>query len=508
MSWPWLPAFLPLSRTACARLARCGLGVLLMGLPCAAATLRGQLPGASQAVPPPEQPSLKPVSALIRLLLDTAATGGTRAADARRGLHAGPEVRALYGAGCAPAWTQPADNLNADATAALALLARAPEFGLPADYLTPGLRALRDSLRPRGSARLFAERPAQLARLDVALSDAVLRFMRDLGRGRLRPYTPSAREKAAGPAGQSAAVLRAALGTPAVLAAMLAGQPISREYRQLQQVLARWLVRPIGFDSAVHQRQFEQAAVNLERWRWEAAPDSAYVLINLPAGELQVVSRELVRHRQRVVVGKPDTPTPTLNSAISYFTLAPKWHVPNSIATQEMLPRLRKDVDYLDRNNLVVYDAQGQERNPYHIRWAEVTAQHFPYSIRQTSCRKNVLGRIVFRFTNAYAVYLHDTPERELFAQSNRAISHGCVRLEQPWQLARYLMSREPRPVLLSGDADWVCPRRPRNVRLQHPLPLRICYATCVAESGHLRFFPDIYHCDEALRQELFGLVP
>jgi murein L,D-transpeptidase YcbB/YkuD len=188
-------------------------------------------------------------------------------------------------------------------------------------------------------------------------------------------------------------------------------------------------------------------------------PDSAYVLINLPAFELQVVSRELVRHRQRVVVGKPEKPT--LSSTISHFTLAPEWHVPTSIATQEMLPRLKKDVDYLDRNNLVVYDAQGRERNPYRIRWAEVTAQNFPYSIRQTSYRKNVLGRIVFRFANTYSVYLHDIPERQLFVQSNRAISHGCVRLEQPWKLARHLMSREPRPVLLAGDKDWVCPAPP-----------------------------------------------
>jgi murein L,D-transpeptidase YcbB/YkuD len=233
----------------------------------------------------------------------------------------------------------------------------------------------------------FANRPEQLARLDVALSDAVLRFMRDLSRDRLRPFTPSARDKAAGPTGQSAAVLR---------------------QRLLQLALEQWLVRPAGPDSTARQQQFEQAAVNLERWRWEAVPDSAYVLINLPAFELQVVSRELVRHRQRVVVGKPEKPTPTLSSTISHFTLAPEWHVPTSIATQEMLPRLKKDVDYLDSNNLVVYDAQGRERNPYRIR--------------QTSYRKNVLGRIVFRFANTYSVYLHDIPERQLFVQSNRAI--------------------------------------------------------------------------------------
>jgi hypothetical protein len=157
-----------------------------------------------------------------------------------------------FGPSTAPAAPRPGRSPPTASTptpnsGALALLARAPEFGLPADYLTPGLLALRDSLRPHGSANFFfANRPEQLARLDVALSDAVLRFMRDLSRDRLRPFTPSAREKAAGPTGQSAAVLR---------------------QRLLQLALAQWLVRPAGPDSTARQQQFEQAAVNLERWR-------------------------------------------------------------------------------------------------------------------------------------------------------------------------------------------------------------------------------------------------
>ncbi|MBC8084747.1 MAG: L,D-transpeptidase family protein, partial [Hymenobacter sp.] len=290
----------------------------------------------------PAERRAEPLAPLIRALLDTAASGGTRAADARLQLQAGAEVRALYGREFLPAWSGSNGRGGADATAALTLLSRAAEHGLrPADYGEFRLQALRDSLTQPAPP---AQRARQQARLDVFLSDAVLRFMRDLGRGRLHPYTASSREKVAGPTGQPVAVLRAALGQGTVSAAMLAGQPANREYRQLQQALARWLSRPVAPDSAAyHQAQYEQAAVNLERWRWEAfAPDSDYVLINVPAYELQVVAAGVVARRHRVVVGKPATTTPTLTSTIRYFTLAPGWHVPHSIATKEMLPRIKQ----------------------------------------------------------------------------------------------------------------------------------------------------------------------
>jgi murein L,D-transpeptidase YcbB/YkuD len=261
--------------------------------------------------------------AIIRALLDTATAGSTRRADERLGLQAGAEVRAFYGTACAPAWLA-TDSLSPNATAALALLTQAPAHGLrSADYGSERLRTLRDSLTQPGEPALRAR---QRARFDVYLTDAALRFMRDIDRGRLHRYVASAREKAARPAGQPVARLRAALGRHAVPAAMLAGQPANREYHQLQQALAQWLIVPFNPDSAAqHEARYEQLAVNLERWRWEAllAVDSEYVLVNLPACELLVVARDSVLRRHRVIVGRPQTPTPTLSSSIDHFTLAP-----------------------------------------------------------------------------------------------------------------------------------------------------------------------------------------
>ena len=451
-----------------------------------------------------QPPLAVPVAPLIRALLDTLAAGH---ADYPR-LQAGAEVRAFYGPASAPAWTLPADSADggANATAALALLGRAAAYGLrPADYGHAHLLALRDSLAQPASGAFPARRARQQVRLEVYLSDAVLTFRRDLDRGRLRAYTPSAREKAALAAPPAA--LRAALASHTVPAAMLAGQPTNREYRQLQEALVCWLALPFAPDSArQHQERYELAALNLERWRWETVAQVAdYALINIPAYGLSVVAHDSVLCRYRVVVGRPATPTPTLSSAIRYFTLAPDWHVPHSIAVREMLPRLQKDPGYLARNSYALYDERGELLNAARINWAHVTAAHFPYSIRQSTCCDNALGNIVFRFPNPYSVYLHDTPQRQLFAQPMRARSHGCIRLEHPLALAAYLLRREGRPVDLPSDDECARQPRPRDVRLTRPLALYVRYATCTAENGRLRFFVDSYQRDEAVRRALFS---
>ena len=451
---------------------------------------------APPAPPPMAAPTPLPLAPLIRALVDSATHPEWQA---------GPETRAFYGARCEPAWTTADSRPRPDAAEALALLARANEHGLnPADYGAGRLLLAHDSL---GQPAAPTRRAGQQARFDVGLTDAVLRYMRDLDRGRLRPYTASGREKAAGPAGQPAAVLRAALASHQVAAALFSGEPANREYRQLQQALARWLGQPGAPDSAAqHRARYELAALNLERWRWEAvAPAADYLWVNIPAYELQAVARDSVRRRHRVVVGAPATPTPTLSSSIRSFTLAPDWHVPRSIATREMLPHLQRDATYLARHQYALYNDRGQQLDAAAINWAAMTPKRFAYTIRQSAGCENALGNIVFRFANPYAVYVHDTPLRQLFARPARALSHGCIRLENPFELADYLLRREGRPALLPTEAECVRQARPYDVLLARPMPLYVRYATCTGENGRLRFFADVYRRDEAERRALFG---
>ncbi|GAA4385872.1 hypothetical protein GCM10023186_29750 [Hymenobacter koreensis] len=463
-------------------------------------------PARTVAAAPATEPAPVPVGPLIQALLDTA--GAPPAArDAHLGLQAGAAVRSFYGPAPEPAWTRPGpDGLTADATAVLALLADARAYGLhPNDYSSARLRALRDSLQQADPAR----QSWQQARLEVYLSDAVLRFMLDLHRGRLRPYTLSPLETAAKRTFQPAEALRTGIAAGRAVPAVLTSQPQNREYQLLQQALVQWLRQPVPPDSAAqHQRQYEQVALNLERWRWQAFSDEEYVLINLPAFALQVVAGDSIMRRHRVVVGKPETPTPTLSSRIGYFTLAPDWHVPRSIATKEILPRLKANPGYLARNNYSLYDSRGQLLNPYQVNWQAVTGANFRYTIRQSAGCDNALGNIVFRFANPYSVYLHDTPTRQFFALPQRAFSHGCIRLQHPMELAAYLLRREGRPVQLPSEAECALQPQARDVRLRRPMPLHIRYFTCAVDSGQLRFYPDIYGRDLTLRRALFTTAP
>ncbi|GAB3823937.1 L,D-transpeptidase scaffold domain-containing protein [Hymenobacter jeollabukensis] len=458
------------------------------GLPVRAVAVDAVLPGET------------PVAHWLRVLLDTVPTTG------RPRLQSEAAVRMLYGPAPAPVWTHADGTLTPSAEGLLTLLEQAPAYGLqPAYYGMPRLQALRDSLAGPADAQL----PARQARFEVYLSDAALSFMRDLHRGRLRPATPSPAERASGTTFSPADTLRQALADADVRAAVLRCQPRHREYRRLQAALARWLRQPVPADSAARwQARYEQVALNLERWRWRALPESEYVLVNLPAYELLVVRGDTVRQQHRVIVGKPRTPSPTLSSHILYFTLAPDWYVPRSIATKELLPRVKADPGYLARNHYALYDSRGRPLDPWQVAWSGVTSGNFSYIIRQTAGCDNALGNIVFRFPNPYSVYLHDTPVRQLFEQPQRALSHGCMRVAEPMRLAAYLLRREGQSAQLPDEATCARDARSRNVWLRRPMPLHVCYATCAVEQGQLRFYPDIYQRDAPLRRALAAALP
>ncbi|QIL74660.1 L,D-transpeptidase family protein [Hymenobacter sp. HDW8] len=448
-------------------------------------------------------PTETPVGELILALLDTTAAGPI-AADEHLGLQVGAHVRAFYGAAPQPAWTQPNDSITTEAKEVLALFGQARTYGLrPENYAAAQLQALRDSLR-----RPSPSKPQQRARFDVYLSDAVLRFMLDLHRGRLRTYAVSPQEQAARQIFQPAHILRESLAGGKLQAGVLACQPRNREYRQLQRALAQWLSTPVPADSVVqYETRYEQVALNLERWRQEAISDSEYLLINLPAYRLELVSGDSVVRQHRVIIGKPETPSPTLSSTIDHFTLAPDWHVPRSIATKEILPILKKDVGYLARNNFAVYDARGRQLDPYQINWQQVSAKSFAYTIRQSAGCDNALGNIVFRFKNPYSVYLHDTPVRQAFTYPMRALSHGCIRLQNPMQLATYLLERGGQFRRLPTEEECALQSKPQQVRLAKSMPLHVRYFTCAAENGQLRFYPDIYQRDKALSRALAAVA-
>ncbi|ALW83700.1 hypothetical protein AUC43_00415 [Hymenobacter sedentarius] len=431
------------------------------------------------------------------LLADTAVTAGHRPLLC----HDGRGTNAFYSRrDYAPAWSA-GSQVSASGHAALALLQKVEEYGLqPNNYHVPALQALAKSIGPAGAS---ARQRIRQARFEILLTDGLLRFALHLRRGQLRELKPSPLEKADSLFEPSAWLARA-LEAPEFVPELLRCQPQQREYQQLQQALARWRQRPLGRDS-VRIRRAQQLALTLERWRWQAIPDSNYVLVNLPAYALEVVHGDTVLQTHRLVIGKPESPTPTLSSKLRVFTLAPEWRVPYSIATEEILPRLRDNPRYAARHNFSIYNAQGELIDPTEVDWWDVRKKRFYYTIRQNPGPGNALGSVIFRFRNPYEVYLHATYDTRDFKRPYRALGHGCMRMERPMELASYLVGADSLRATLPSEAELAAAPVPRRVTLAHPVPLHVRYATCAVVAGQLRFYADVYKQDEALRQQLFG---
>ncbi|SFD06053.1 Murein L,D-transpeptidase YcbB/YkuD [Chitinophaga sp. CF118] len=248
-----------------------------------------------------------------------------------------------------------------------------------------------------------------------------------------------------------------------------------------------------------------QAAVNLDRWR--KLPDTLptrFIFVNIPAYRMELWDSGKVVLESRVIVGAPRTRTPLLNSRMSNFVMYPFWRVPFSITIKEMLPAIKKDSSYLAKKNMEVIDRDGNAVNPDSINWSRMSKNYFPYVLRQMDGMENSLGIMKFNFFNKYSVYLHDTNNRGLFRNTYRAMSHGCVRLQQWDSLAMYLIKNDPRHPRDSVRI-WLKRGEKKQIDVQHPIPIYMRYFTAEGKDGQLVFHDDIYGEDKVLRK-IMGL--
>lgn len=247
-----------------------------------------------------------------------------------------------------------------------------------------------------------------------------------------------------------------------------------------------------------------QAAVNMDRWR--KLPDTLptqYIMVNVPGYLLRVVDSGEVKLESRVIVGAPRTRTPLLNSYMTNFMMYPYWRVPYSIVFKEMLPAIKKNVNYLASKNLEVIDKDGNAVDPASIDWSKLSKGHFPYVLRQMDGIDNSLGIMKFNFRNKYSVYLHDTNNRGLFKNSMRAMSHGCVRVQQWDSLAQFLVRADS--IRHSGDSVrvWLAREEKKQVDLPKHIPIYLRYFTAEGQNGELVFYDDIYGEDKVMRKKM-----
>lgn len=250
------------------------------------------------------------------------------------------------------------------------------------------------------------------------------------------------------------------------------------------------------------EKRAEQAAVNLERLRWlNRDKGPRYVVINTAAFSMSLIEDGAARFTTRTVVGKAHRhETPEFVDELEYIVVNPTWNVPRSIATEEILPELRKDPTYLERNNM---ELLGADRPASMIDWSSVTPRSFPWRIRQRPGPDNALGEVKFLFPNKYSIYMHDTPARRLFQRDRRDFSHGCVRLQDPVEFAHLLLSYQTQDAPALYDRLRAMPGE-RWVRLEQPIPVYVTYRTAwVAPDGTWQFRSDVYHRDAKVAASL-----
>jgi murein L,D-transpeptidase YcbB/YkuD len=245
--------------------------------------------------------------------------------------------------------------------------------------------------------------------------------------------------------------------------------------------------------------------LNLERGRWvlDDIGEGDLVVVDIAGFGVRYVRDRRVIWRGRAIVGRRYRQTPVFRAEISRVVLNPTWTVPPSILAKDVLPALARGEDALAHKHLDVYDRAGHPVDPGGIDWSNASAAHFPYVLRQAAGEANALGRVKIDFDNPYAVYLHDTPSRELFSRDERAFSSGCIRIDRPVEFAALVLGEPSRWSAASLQAI-IDAGTTRTIPLARKVPILVMYWTAEAGGdGLVTFRRDLYGRDARLLREL-----
>ncbi len=237
------------------------------------------------------------------------------------------------------------------------------------------------------------------------------------------------------------------------------------------------------------------ASVNMERLRWlpDTLRDSELILVNVANYQLDYLNKLDTILTAKVIVGKEFNASPIFTAPMSYIAFSPYWNIPESITNDEIIPAVRKNSKYLEQKNMEVVTGSGEAVNPKSIDWS---ADPFPYLVRQKPGGSNSLGLVKFMFPNEHSIYIHDTPARSLFELENRALSHGCIRIQDPAKFAALLLEDDPSwtPEKINEAMNQ---EKEQIVDLKKHIPVVIFYLTFWADSnGSPHFRSDIYNRD------------
>jgi L,D-transpeptidase YcbB len=259
--------------------------------------------------------------------------------------------------------------------------------------------------------------------------------------------------------------------------------------------------------------KFKRIAITLDKYKQlpKKMPDR-YIWVNIPGYYLWLIQDDTLLFESKVICGKPETRTPLLTAAITDMITYPTWTVPNSIIVKQYLPKLKNNPNYISKIGLHLVDNKGETIDPNTVNWSKYS-RGIPYKVMQASGDNNSLGVIKFNFNNPYAVYLHDTNQRYLFKNASRALSHGCVRVQEWEKLAFYIAgidsTASPKKDSLKYTSDsirnWIARKERHRIDVKNHLPLFIRYFSCEGKNGQVKFYEDIYGEDKQLMEKYFA---
>jgi len=249
-----------------------------------------------------------------------------------------------------------------------------------------------------------------------------------------------------------------------------------------------------------------QVLVGMERLRWMNRDlGKRHVNVNLADFTMELVENGRAIFESRVVIGKSkEHRTPEFSKDMTHMVINPTWHVPSSIASKELLPKLKRDLNYLNKRNMRLLNRAGNVVNPANINLSAYSENNFPYRIKQAPDRGNALGRVKFMFPNRFAIYLHDTPAKKLFGRDTRAFSHGCVRVARPFEFA-YELLKPQYGSKAKGTFQAILERgKERFVNLETAVPVHLTYRSAVVDArGKVQYRGDIYGRDRKVFRAL-----
>lgn len=403
-----------------------------------------------------------------------------------------------------PVWIHPASHQNTGN--AMVLLDCVLQYGLSHDdFHLKELQfdMLRDILENPDSVN-----DSLKVQFDVLLTDAVITMMNYLHFGKLNPdYVADRIDHGMGIPFNAEVKLRDIIHSPEFTKAILGVQPNTKLYTDFQKMLH--IIRGQAPDDCYGTpgNDVMKIAANMERIRWANVDDrEKFIQINIPTYELTFhLPDTLVVFK--VVVGAPQTPSPTLQSRVTYFTTFPDWLVPNQVFIRDILPKSIVDSAFLDRLQISIYNKDGQLKDITNAQLKSILLSPQGYYAKQAPGCDNTLGSLVFHFQNVYNIYLNQIADQKLFEKDKRDFSNGCIWLDKAAELAALLLKYDA-PEQADQLFKMLKKTKTHNFVLNKPVPIKITYLTCDIRNGELIRFDDIYNMDASLEMAIYNKTP